>query len=128
VLIEDVASTGDKKPHQLRFNWISPELEVLDAGTVKLAGEYTLMGKSLDPQHEILTEKRTHREAHEEFLAMLKKDPSLEQYKQAAAGYVWTSVYSGVNAPSAHVVWAIGKDPAALRACIKKHRERGPLK
>jgi hypothetical protein len=118
--IEDVASTGDRKSHQLRFNWTSPELEVLDAGTVKLAGGYTLVGRSLDPGVALISELRTHREAYEEFQAMLKKDASLERYKQEAAGYVWKSVYSGVDAPAAHVVWAIGrKDSAALRAYLQ---------
>ncbi|MGA2619215.1 MAG: hypothetical protein ABSF26_16525, partial [Thermoguttaceae bacterium] len=121
--IKDVASTGDKKSHRLRFNWISPELEVVDAGTVKLAGGYTLVGKSLDPHFALTSELHTHREAYEEFQAMLKKDPSLEQYKKDAEGYTWKSVYAGVDAPTAEIVWAIGKDPTALRAYLDEHRE-----
>jgi hypothetical protein len=120
--IKDAVSTGDKKPHRLRFNWISPELQVQDAGTVKLAGGYTLVGKSLDPRAALISELRTHREGYEEFQAMLKKDPGLKQYAKDAEGYIWKSVYSGVDAPAAQIVWAIGKDTAALRACLEKHR------
>ena len=119
--IKDVASTGDKKPHQLRFNWISPELQVRYAETVKLAGGYTLVGKALDPQVALTSELRTHREAYEEFQARLKKDPSLERYREESAGFIWKSVYSGLDAPAARIVWAVGKDPVALRDYLETH-------
>jgi hypothetical protein len=70
----------------------------------------------------LTSELHTHREAYEEFQAMLKKDPSLEQYKKEAEDYIWKSVYSGVDAPNAHIRWVIGKDPAALKVYLGTHR------
>ena len=73
--IKDVASTGDKKPHKLRFNWVNSGPELIDAETIKLSGGYYLVAKSLDPGSKLKSEVNTHHDAYEQFQAAMKRTP-----------------------------------------------------
>ena len=124
--IKDVASTGDKKSHKLRFNWVNSGAELIAAQTIKLSGGYYLVARSLDSGSKLKSEVNTHRDAYEQFQAAMKRNPpemAGEPYAKEPEYYIWRSVYSGVDAPSAKIVWAVGKDLTALRQYLETHQE-----
>lgn len=119
--IKDVARATDGKSHRFRWNWNTTNPVMTTPSEYVLPAGYTMLAISLVDGVPMAGEIRTWTKPHDDLVAAMAANPNLKP-TYTPESLLYSTIYAGLDATEARVVWAVGKDRAALSAYLHTHR------